>query len=463
MVKKIKFLLALPLFTPLLLSTLFIFIFSARSLYRHFSFDTHAFDLGIYTQATYLFSQGLNPFSTLINRNIIGDHFGVILLLLSPIYKLFPSPVTLLIIQAIFVSLSSIPIYLIAKDKLKSNLLSFLITLSYLTSTGIISAIHFDFHLATISVLPLSLMLYTWYFKKWKLYWISLFFSVLFKEDIPIFILGLGIFQLLKNQKKLGIFTILFSLISFYLIKFKIMTFFWAGAAGAYNSSILPLTSPIDLLLLLFTNPKIFLDMFFNSPTKIETMDKLYRQFAFLPILSPLSWVTVFPYLYFRFSSVHTHYWETIWHHNANLEPFLAVSAIFALAFFKLPYKPVIILLLFFLFTGHLSPNGPILTTFQLDWKNANQFSYLKDSLSLIPPKIPISAQSSILPHLANREKIYLFPEIRDAQFIILDQNLASYPIQKEELKNRIIELKKSKNYGIEKESGSLIIFKKLE
>lgn len=148
------------LILPGLLTAIFIIIFSLYSLNRHFSFNSHAFDLGIYTQAIYLYSQNLTPFSTLKHMILLADHFGLILLLLSPIYKLFPIASTLLVLQAIFVAVSSIPIYFIALDKLKNVTVSFLITLSYLTSVGILSGINFDFHLTTISVLPLSLILY---------------------------------------------------------------------------------------------------------------------------------------------------------------------------------------------------------------------------------------------------------------------------------------------------------------
>src|SRR3989344_6995323 len=132
--------------TPFLLFILFFLIFSANTINRHLTFNSHAFDLGIYTQAIYLYSQGQLAFSTLKDMILLADHFGPILILLSPVYKIFPNPITLLIIQSLFVSLSGIPIYLIALDRLKNSNLAFVITLSYLTSVGILNAVGFDFH-----------------------------------------------------------------------------------------------------------------------------------------------------------------------------------------------------------------------------------------------------------------------------------------------------------------------------
>ncbi len=393
---------------------------------------------------------------------ILADHFSPIFLLLSPIYKLFPSASTLLVLQAVFVALSSIPIYLIAADKLKNTIISLLITLSYLTSVGIISAVNFDFHSATISVLPLSLALYCWYFRRWKMYWIILLFSLTFKEDVTLFILGLGIFQLLQKEIKLGLLTIFFALTSIYLIKFQLMPFLWKGAELGYiSSSILPLNSPLDLFLLFITRPSIFTDQIFNSPIKIQTIDTLYQQFAFLPILSVFSWLTVFPALYLRFSFASSQFWTTSWHYNANLTPFLAVSAIFALDKFKIPTRAVTILLIFFLATGGLAPNGMVWTTIQNPLQNFSRFGYIEDSIKGVPSSAAVSAQSPLVPHLANREKIYLFPEVYDAEYIVLDTSLSTYPIAPGTLKDLISKYKKSKYWKVKSETKSLIIFQR--
>lgn len=452
-----------PLVYAVIIATVFTWIFFYHSLYNHLTFNTHAFDLGIYTQASYLYSQGLNPFSSLRQMNILADHFGPILMLLSPIYKVFPSAITLLFLQALFAGLSSIPIYLIALDKLKKISIAALISIAYLSSKGLLSAINFDFHLATISVLPLSLILYAWYFKKTKLYLFMLFFSLLFKEDIPIFILGLGLYQILIKQKAIGIYSIIFSLLSFYLIKFQIMPFLWKGVEDSYiNTSILPLTHPIDLIFILITNPSIYIDQIFNSPVKLKTIYILLSSFGFLSILSPLFWLGVFPYLFIRFSSDYTQMWTNDFHHNANLMPFLAVSAILGLYKIRISTKALIFFLLFFMFTGGLAPKDMIFSTIQRNINDAKTYTYLEAEIRNIPENASIAAQTSIVPHLANRKNIYLFPEFTYADYILLDTNLGTYPMDLNELNMKIEDLKKSPLYTIYKQNQTLIIFKRL-
>lgn len=445
----------------LILNLFFFFFYSYHSLNRHFQYDSHAFDLGIYTQSAYLYSHGLF-YNTLKHMNLLGDHFGPILVLITPLYRIYPSPVSLLLMQALFVSLASIPIYLVALNLLKNKLLGFLIALSYLTSVGVIAAVNFDFHLATISVLPLSLIVYFWYFKRWKLYWLTLAVSLLFKEDVPIFIFGLGLFQLLRRQKLLGISAIIFSATSFIFIKFFLMPLLWKGAEQSYlSTSILPLTSPIELIYLFIIRPGIFLDQIFNSQVKLGTFFALYKDFAFMPILSPFSWLTVFPYLYLRFTSNYTQLWGTQFHHNVNLEPFLAFSAIFGIKGFNIPHKGVIILLLFFLFTSGLAPNGLIISTLQSKPPDLSRFEYINNALKMLPENSAISAQSPIVPHLANREKIYLYPEIYDSEYIIVDTSLAYYFMGPGELQKRLMDLKQDQSWQEIHQEKSLHIFKR--
>ncbi len=449
--------------TSILLSTLFFFIYSNHTLNRHFNFDSHAFDLGIYTQAIYLYSEGSLPFSTLKHMIILADHFGPILIILAPIYKLFSSAETLLILQALFVSLSAIPIYLIAIKELKNITLSLLITLAFLTSVAITSAVIFDFHLATISVLPLSIILYSWYFKKWLLYSITLFLSILFKEDLPIFLLGIGIYQTFCKQYRIGFPTIIFSLLSLYLIKFTIMPFLWRGGDTSYiESSILPLDSPIDLISLLLLRPQIFLDQIFNSQVKLLTLDALLKPFAFLPVLSPLTYLTSFLHLYFRFASNYHQTWTTVYHHSAPVLPFLAFSTILVIGKFKLPKFPVIVLLLFSLLTSGLSPNSFVWSFFQPHTKNSGTYSYIEKNLAIIPTKASVSAQSPLVPHLANREKIYLFPEIYDAEYLVFDKSLSSYPIHYSDLVKVINTFSKSPNWKIIAQEKNLFIFRRI-
>lgn len=446
----------------LILALIFFSIFTLHTLQRHNSFHSHAFDLGIYSQITYLYSQNLSPFSTLKNMPLLADHFGVILWIISPIYQIFPDAKTLLVIQSLFVSVSSIPIYLIALDKLRNKWQATLLILTYLSSVGIVQAVNFDFHLATISVFPISLIIWAWYFKRWRLYLIFLICSLLFKEDLPVIISGFGLFQISLRQFKIGLLTLIFGILSFICIKYIAMPFLWStGGSGYIETSVLPLDSPVDLLGLLILRPSIFIDQFFNSPIKTETFQSLVLDYGLLPLLSPLFWLGAFPYLYLRFTSTYHQMWTTTYHHNANLEPLLVIAAIFVIAKYKIRAKFINLLLIVVLLTSGLAPNGLLISSIIKNFQNQDFFQIKKEALKTIPQQAAVTSQSAIIPHLANRPYLFLYPNIGNAEYIVLDPTLETYPLTYLQMQDSIEKLKNSPSWKTSFEKDGLIIFTK--
>src|SRR2546423_14354112 len=87
--------------------------FSAISLFRYVHFAANGFDLGIQDQTVWGYSRlEMIPNTVLGVPNLLGDHFNPILMLLAPLYWLWPSAATLLAAPAGLPALGGIPIYL---------------------------------------------------------------------------------------------------------------------------------------------------------------------------------------------------------------------------------------------------------------------------------------------------------------------------------------------------------------
>lgn len=82
------------------------------SIHRHLRLQTSGYDLGLFEQAV----RGYAGLGAPVSRikapgfNLLGDHFHPILAVIAPLYRLFPSPITLLVAQAALIAASSIPI-----------------------------------------------------------------------------------------------------------------------------------------------------------------------------------------------------------------------------------------------------------------------------------------------------------------------------------------------------------------
>ena len=94
----------------ILLIGLYIIVFISISLWKYYNFGYNAIDLAIFNQVFYNTSIGDVFAMTIHPHSYLGDHFGLIILLLTPIYMLFRSPVVLLILQTIIIALSAWPL-----------------------------------------------------------------------------------------------------------------------------------------------------------------------------------------------------------------------------------------------------------------------------------------------------------------------------------------------------------------
>jgi uncharacterized membrane protein len=68
-------------------------------------------------------------------------------------------------------------------------------------------------------------------------------------------------------------------------------------------------------------------------------------------------------------------------------------------------------------------------------WKSNLPIQKIHETISLIPKDAIVSAQSNIHPHLAWRDKAYMFPMLKDAEYILYTKDLNTYPLSKKEFK----------------------------
>ncbi|MEM3640480.1 MAG: DUF2079 domain-containing protein [Candidatus Bathyarchaeia archaeon] len=170
----------------------------------HYAFKTYAWDLGIFTQCMWSTINLGKPLYYTIevirnpSLNFLGAHFSPILLLIVPIYALYQSPLTLLALQSFIVGLAALPLYWIAKDKLKNKLWGLTFATAFLLHPALHGMTCFDFHVEAF--IPVFFLFAFYFFDNGK--WLKGFiFSILTLSTIefaPILILFLGLYFLIK-------------------------------------------------------------------------------------------------------------------------------------------------------------------------------------------------------------------------------------------------------------------------
>lgn len=306
-----------------LLGSLFIYLYLPLTL--HNRFNTTDADLAIYDQHVWFLSRGdiLGYGGTFKPFNIFGDHLILHFFWIAPLYKIWQSASVLIVIQTLAFVFSSVPIYLLAKEKWKDFPASIIFLAAYLLFYGFQAASIFPFHGAVLSTFFISWLLYFAFKERWVWYFIFLPLAWFAKEDVPTMTIFLGIYiALIKKKPKIGLITVLLSALYFYLAIFKIMPFFADGRSYAYlvqsQNSVL-------------TNPVLLVKDFFYPLVKTRTLLTLLGSFGFLPLLAPLETFIAIPFLLARFTSTTIQRWLPWMHYSANQAPILGLAAIFGL------------------------------------------------------------------------------------------------------------------------------------
>src|SRR4051812_35422134 len=135
----------------ILIGTLVLFAAAAA---RHFALRSGAMDLGFFDQAVYLLSVGKTPISSyqLFGFHILGDHMALILYPISLFYRIYPSPLWLLGLQAFSLALGAWPVYKLAVHEGLTHRQSLAMALVYLLYPLVLTATLFDFHGDTIAL-----------------------------------------------------------------------------------------------------------------------------------------------------------------------------------------------------------------------------------------------------------------------------------------------------------------------
>src|SRR5208283_534689 len=119
----------------------------AISLLRLLQLNPSSWDLAIYTEYVKQSASLHAPVADVrtASFNLLGDHFQPIVMVIAPLFRVLPSPATLLAVQALLAALSVFPICQAAREKLGVGP-SRAIAVAYGFSWGLQQMANFDFH-----------------------------------------------------------------------------------------------------------------------------------------------------------------------------------------------------------------------------------------------------------------------------------------------------------------------------
>ena len=453
---------------------LYALTFAVLSVLEHDSFDTHAFDLGNMDQAIWNTAHGRwLRFTNWEGGNTrLAAHVEPILFLIAPLYHLFSSPKTLLILQSVVISFGALPAFWLAKDLLKNEFAAVSFSVAYLLAPALETANLWDFHAVSLSS---SFLLFAFYFIHKRRYIFFFIFALLAmgtKEQVPLSVMMMGLYILLVQRNvKWGGFTAGFALLWVIIALGVIIPHFNPTKASPYLSRYDALgASPGEIIATFFSNPKSVLSSF-AEPAKVEYVKSLFMPVLYLPLLSPLTLVFALPDLALNLLSNFPAMYSGGYHYGSVIVPFLIISAIKGTHFVaqgaqrlspKLSTGLVYVLASLVLLSTlrsyvvsvflPLADHPPVVSPHD---ELAGRF------IEMIPARAGVSASSTLNPHISQRERLYLFPDIRDADYIFLDVTANPHPIDVPSLEWRVRELLQGGEWGVVAAKDGYLLLKK--
>lgn len=467
---------------------IFSIIYGLISFVNHYVFRTYTLDLGAYTNALYdyrnfQFNDSLTFKS--IPENLLSDHFDLYLPILSPLSFIFGT-YTLLIIQIVSILFGALGINKVILLSSKNSKLAIQSSIYFLTFFGVFSALAFDYHSNVVSACLVPWLIYFSLKKKTVLALLIFTAVIIGKENMSLWTFFIGLGLLWANLKdiyylKLFSFISVSSIIYFVAITSYIMPalsnngtyphFDYSALGSSSSEAIIHLISqPIDSIKIMFTNHN---NSEFGDFVKIELL--LLLCVAGLPILlrKPQYLLMLIPI--FIQKLFHDNY--SMWGINAQycieFAPILAIGIFLTASKIKsTKYRNILvysILVLNLAATIRIMDNTVFYTNkSQIRFYKKDHYSRDFDvskaykTIGKIPNDAVVSSQSIFLPHLSLRDKIYQFPNILDAEYIVYAESEGAYPLTDIEFKERIDFLLKSNKWENISDNTEVTLLKKL-
>lgn len=396
---------ARPSLLPWLLAAFFTALYATLAVARYRGFFWSSWDLAIFTEVVSHYGHLQAPVAEVKGAgfNFLGDHFSPILAVLGPLYRLFPSAVTLLIAHSVLLGVSVVPVVGPARRRLGA-VPAAIVGVAYGLSFGLAQAVQVDFHEVAFAVPLIAFAAAALVEERWRAAIAWSVPLVLVKEDLGATVAVVGLLVAApwrrpwaeeeRVRRLAGIGLAVFGLAASALEVLVLLPHLASGNGYEYFS-------------------KFGGDGGGGWGTRAHTAWRLLAVTAAVALRSPIALLAV-PTLAWRFASDNPAYWGTDWHYDAVLMPILFVALVDGVQRLgRSPRRPLhwwgtaAIPLAAAVAFGSL-PSSPLRQLTQsVLWRDSGHRAALRHAIELVPPGVSVESDLGALSHLAGRNPAY--------------------------------------------------------
>jgi uncharacterized membrane protein len=405
-------------------------LFSFVTVTRHFTFQTHALDLGYYVQLTWNLARGRGPYVSLPEMNAWGDHFSPIMYLFVPLFWVVPGPVVLLIAQSIILALGAIPVFAIARHRLGDERPAAAFAVLYLVNPSLHGINVRDFHAAALAIpLLLAAMCFAEARRPWP-FGAAVVLTLLTREDAAIPVGGLGLWVAVAGGQWIWGGLLACAAFGFLIVETHYVLTYFRGESYAHHLERYAHLgrSVTEIVATMLLHPLRTLDGLLTAD-RILYLFVMLAPLAALPLLAPADLVGALPALGQNLLSRDPVIYNPRAQYQAFVLPFLVVAAIGGYARMAARRSgrwPVAVLVIAMVASLALASRTVNNLSVARAWPSAEQRAAYS-VLAQVPAQAAVSAQDPYVPHLSLRPQVFVFPEeIERADYLLV--NVSTYP-----------------------------------
>ncbi len=464
----------MPLALLALAVLLYALYFSLATIQRYQAFESRALDMGNLNQTIWNLAHG-NGFR-LTNQqpdvtNRLSLHVEPILLPIALLYRLYPTPELLLVLQAIVVALGALPLFALARQRRLGDWMGLVFGVAFLLNPAIQSANWLEFHPLTLA--PTFLMAAFYFMLIGRNAWFAVFavLAASCKEEIGLLVFMIGLYAwVFQGRRRLGMSTMALALAWSLLAVFGIQVFAGNGNIHWERYDYLGI-GMADKMLSLFTRWDLLFAQL-QQANVLRYFFLLLLPVGFTALLAPEVLFLALPSMALNLLADFPPMHEVVTLiYAAPIVPFVLLASVMGVTRLRDWVGAAIT-------RGGPAPAPPMTSrgrdgdaapvTFYwlaallvLAGALASQrlYGYLPGSanhlpleitehhrraqaiIDQIPPDATVSAQDRLNPHVSGRQTVHIFPRIDDADTVLVDVTGSAWPQHPNDLRGTITDL----------------------
>jgi uncharacterized membrane protein len=383
---------------------------------QHVNFGTFGYDMGLYDQGIWLLSRFRDPFVTIRGLYYFEHHVNLVTVLFVPAYWLGAGPLFLYLVETVWMALGALPVFLLARDRLRSGWLAVAVAGCFLLYPSLQWINWWHFHPDALVITPL---LFAWWLatrRRWGWYAAAVAVALACKEDAALAVLMLGVVLALLGQRRAGLLTAGVGA-AWFLLATRMVIPAAGGGDGPFYQELFPGfgDSLGEIVWTMIVHPSRLLEVA-SLPDRLTYYWYVLAPVAFLPLAAPLLLLVSLPQTVVNVASGHPLTHDYHFHYTAIVLTgvFLATVEAMGLIGRGPTARRVLVAALVVTSVAANLAWSPSPVSRHFDdgvWAVGDpRHATVRAALQLVPPDAGVSASYNLIPHLTHRTYAYEYP-----------------------------------------------------